>query len=113
MKKHLYICTLILSLLFISCRDVGVIDDSDMTLKQATLTGYDVRDCICCGGLMISFKANAQSYSDTFYLIKKFPENTGISSTSKFPMAVLVDYSFDSLNCIGNKFINISRIKIK
>jgi len=80
-------------------------------MNEGVITGYDMRECVCCGGLMINFDNNPTTYSGTYYLIDEMPPNSGISAESKFPIYVSVDWKKDDGNCYTNR-IDISRIKI-
>lgn len=63
-------------------------------MSDAILTGYDIRDCICCGGLMVTFSDNPTPYSETFYLVNTLPGGLGIDATTKFPLFVRITWKY-------------------
>ena len=60
-------------------------------MSDATITGYDQRLCVCCGGLMVKFNESE------FRLIAN-SEELGISQNENFPINVKVDWKEDSGN---------------
>ena|SRR5882762_11909109 len=76
------------------------------------ITGYDARLCACCGGLMINFNNQTQSYAGDFYLIDNRPSDLGIQSNATFPIYVGVTYSLLA-RCPGNviRIESFKRIK--
>jgi hypothetical protein len=59
---------------------------------KAIITGYDMRKCACCGGLMITFSNDDKPYSSDFVLVNSLPTGTTINESSKFPMSVCIKY---------------------
>jgi len=51
-------------------------DGADESVSDAVITGFDARDCVCCGGLMINFNNDPVPYSGTFCLINDLPAKT-------------------------------------
>src|SRR5260221_12831874 len=76
------------------------------------ITGYDARLCACCGGLMINFNNQTQSYSGDFYLIDNAPSDLGIQNNATFPIYAEVKYTLLS-RCPGNVIRINSFRKIK
>ena len=70
------------------------------TYEDAVITGYDVRDCVCCGGLMINFNNDTIPYSGTFYLINELPASPVIDNNTKFPLYVRVTWKFNNKVCL-------------
>ncbi len=99
---------IVISIILFSCTKNNPTNTDYNYNSKAVITGYDMGMCICCGGLILSFKEDATAYS--VIRIRNFPEKTGISDTSKFPINVWIDWKFDSLGCGNYKFINISKI---
>ena len=55
-------------------------------MDKGIITGFDNRMCSCCGGLLINFKGETQSYVGEFYLIQN-SEELGIGRDARFPHA--------------------------
>ncbi len=83
-----------------------------LKMVDAVITGYDMRLCACCGGLLINFENNPEKYSGNYYLINSLPPNSGIDENSKFPVKVLVQYTIDKNRCNSN-FVDILKIEVK
>ena len=81
-------------------------------MNDGVITGYDMRDCVCCGGLMINFNNETSSYIGEYYLIDNNPGEIGISDSSKFPIYISVDWIKDTLTC-PQQHIKITKFKIK
>jgi len=99
------ICFLILT----NCRKTG----DEAAMANAILTGYDIRDCACCGGLMVTFSNDTTRYSGAYYLVDKLPDNSGIDNNTKFPLYVKITWKYSSNVCGGTKFIDILKLEIK
>ena len=80
---------------------------------DAVITGYDARDCVCCGGLMINFNNDPVPYSGEFYLVNELPPDSGIDNNTKFPLYVRVTWKYNTNICGGTKFIDILKLEIK
>ena len=101
------VCAVILSFSNLSCEKEGDLD-------KGIITGFDSRLCSCCGGLMINFKGETQSYVGEFYLIQNSPEKLGIRPDARFPMHVKVRWTQEGLDfvpCGLGNFIKILSIK--
>lgn len=83
------------------------------TFVDAIITGYDVRACVCCGGLMVNFNNDPIPYSGEFYLINELPDNTGIDTNTKFPLYVRIIWEFNTRICGSTKFVDIKKLEIK
>jgi hypothetical protein len=97
------ILLLCLSVSLLSCKKEST------TVSDAVITGYDARLCACCGGLMINFENNPDPYTGTFYLINEMPANSGITTSSTFPIYLKVEWEKEPTKC-PDHFINIRRI---
>jgi len=95
MKVSLSVFALIL--IVTSCK----YDDLDSLKYNSIITGYDMRDCACCGGLMINFENQSQSYQGKFYLIDNLPTDLGIDNNTTFPIYAYVTYT-ELTKCSGN-----------
>jgi hypothetical protein len=82
-------------------------------ISDAVITGYDARDCICCGGLMINFNNDTIPYSGTYYLVNELPAKPVIDNNTKFPLYVRVTWKYSARNCGGIKFVDIKKLEIK
>jgi hypothetical protein len=80
-------------------------------MNNGTITGFDMRDCVCCGGLMINFRNEIKSYTGEFYLIDNNPSEFGINDKTKFPVQMMVNWVKDSMKC-SNQHIKITKFKI-
>jgi hypothetical protein len=83
MKKSLSLL-LALILLLAACKK----DEPYMT--DAVLTGYDLRNCACCGGLLLNMGNAALKYSSDYYLVDQYPADFVIDSTTAFPLYVRI-----------------------
>ena len=87
-------------------------DNNAAYMDQGIITGYDMRYCICCGGLMINFNGDtAASYEDPFFLISNSSLELGITDTTTFPVRMRVDWVKDTAICDGENHIKITRFK--
>ena len=116
MKTLHRVFIVILSIVLItglSCRKSGKGDNGNA--DHAVITGYDMRMCACCGGLMINFEGKTEpAFSTEFYQIKNMPESVGITSTTTFPVFVDVTWVLEAAPGCGSKgFVRIKSIVIK
>lgn len=74
-------------------------------MKDAIITGSDVRTCLCCGGLMITFDGESKPYSGDFRLISNRAVDIGITQSDTFPIYVKVDWKEDTSNVCNHIFI--------
>jgi hypothetical protein len=81
------------------------------TKHKAVITGFDMRLCACCGGLMINFEGDTTFNSNNYYLIINKPEEFGITYDSKFPIYVNVDWEKVPGGCFDRviKIIKLER----
>jgi hypothetical protein len=108
MKKTFAIALIIfLALNFNAC------DKSDSNYMGAgVVTGYDVRDCACCGGLLINLNSSStELYSDSTYQIDLVPGNFDIDANTVFPVFINLDYSRNTKKC--GKTIDILKFERK
>ena len=82
-------------------------------LSDAIITGYDLRACACCGGLMVTFSTDTTRYSGTFYLVNQLPNNSGIDNNTKFPLDVKISWKFSTRECGSTKFVDVLKIEIE
>jgi hypothetical protein len=108
MKTIFFSALVILSaftILLFSCRKEHVNPDN------AILTGSDMRYCVCCGGIMITFSNDPTPYQATFYDIDTIAPNSVISDTITFPKYVKVKWHFESRGCPA--FVAIDEIVLR
>ncbi len=74
------------------------------------MLGWDMRDCVCCGGLMMSFKLDSIQNLDTFLLVDNIVKNDIITNSTVFPLIVKVEWNYSTRPCV-NTLVNISRIE--
>lgn len=103
------IMLLLLATLFLN---ISCSNPDEPSMDDGVITGYDLRECACCGGLMINFLNETQSYKGEYYLISNVPADLGISDTAKFPLFVRVNWKKDSISCINNK-VTITKIEFR
>lgn len=95
--KKAFLILLMLTTIILSCEEKN---DYQAT---ATITGPDVRDCICCGGYFIAI-------GDSTYNFNTLPASSNINlATETFPLHVQLDWTYDS-KCGNIQYIDISRI---
>ncbi len=94
------------ALIVTDCRKTETFDD-------AVITGYDARDCVCCGGLMINFNNDPIPYSGEFYIINELPDKPEINSSSKFPLYVRITWKLNNKVCGSANFIDILKLIIR
>jgi hypothetical protein len=109
MKKSSQLMIIILTLLFSvnnSCKKQTRKEVPNM--HDAIITGSDMRACICCRGLMITFDGESKPYTGDFRLISNSAADIGITKADKFPIYVNVDLKEDTTNVCNH--ILITRI---
>ena len=57
---------------------------------NVVITGFDLRMCACCGGLMINFDEETKPYNGDFKLIEN-SSDLGISENDNFPIYARVE----------------------
>lgn len=77
-------------------------------MNSAVITGFDLRTCACCGGLLINFNGDTQSYKGNFFLVSNTASQLGITDSTIFPVYVQVDWVKDTVACMANT-ITITR----
>jgi hypothetical protein len=66
---------------------------------KAIITGYDMRKCACCGGLMVTFSNDPTPYSADFVLVETMPKGSTINESTKFPVHVCIKYEKLETSC--------------
>ncbi len=66
---------------------------------KAIVTGYDMRKCACCGGLMVTFSNDPTPYSADFVLVESMPKGSTITDNTKFPVNVCIKYEKLETSC--------------
>src|SRR5215203_3988296 len=106
MKKFtslIIVCAVILTFSNLSCEKEGDLD-------KGIITGFDSRLCSCCGGLMINFKGETQSYVGEFYLIQNSAGDLGIRQDAHFPLHVKVRWTREGLEPVTCALGNIIKV---
>ncbi len=108
MKKAIALTLLILlPVIFNACAK----NESEY-MGEGVLTGYDPRDCACCGGLLINLNSSStELFSDSTYQVDLVPDNFDIDITTAFPVFIKLDYSRNTKKC--GKTIDITRFERK
>lgn len=79
--------------------------------QKAIITGYDMRKCACCGGLMVTFSNDSKPYSSDFVLVESLPKGSTINENTKFPVNVCIKYEKIETSC-GTVKIKITEMVI-
>ena len=67
--------------------------------NQGTLTGYDFRRCMCCGGYIVEIE-------DSTYRFYNMPDGFTFNlEVDTFPLQVLLNWQSDSILCLGDEII--------
>jgi hypothetical protein len=67
-------------------------------LTEATIIGYDLRLCACCGGVMV--KLNEKQ--NDIYQWQQRIESFGVKPTDSFPQKVKIKYHFLVNTCVAS-----------
>lgn len=86
--KTIIVCLIIFVFSMSGCSNNTSSEDKQY---NAIITGYDMRMCMCCGGLMVTFQDNPTPYSGKFYLIHNSSE-LGIDEKTTFPIYVNITW---------------------
>jgi hypothetical protein len=108
-KGPFYLFVIFYLLMSISCQKSA---DKD-TISDAIITGYDIRACVCCGGLMVNFTNDPKPYSGVFNLVNELPVNSGIDNNTKFPVYVKITWKYSTKQCGSTKFMDVLKIEMK
>ncbi|XZF14182.1 hypothetical protein ACTHGU_20580 [Chitinophagaceae bacterium MMS25-I14] len=95
MKKIIAILTI---LVFAGCHK------NDNKISKATLLGYDLSNCACCGGLIMKFDDN-----NTYFRVSHLPQSSSINEGTQFPVKVFIEWKPDS-NACGKNFVYITSL---
>ena len=94
MKKILAVALIIIAFSIVSCSLGG--DDS---MSDGTITGYDTRECACCGGFFIEI-------DNVTYRFYDVPPNSELNlQNPTFPIYVKLDWTKDANACLGDEII--------
>jgi len=67
--------------------------------SEGTITGYDFRKCMCCGGYFVDIE-------DSTYRFYTMPNGFIFNwETDTFPIEVLLNWKPDSVLCLGDEII--------
>ena len=103
--KHLALFFLIalLTIIFPSCKK------EETFMSNATITGFDLKMCACCGGTKIIIDNLPNINNDTYYLIGQLPVGFSLGNF-QFPIAVKINYKITPTHCNG-LYIDITKIE--
>ena len=101
--KFKYLTILGFCLVIFSCKK----ESSTVNLQEAIITGYDMRLCGCCGGLMFSFDGNEEAYKGDFKIASELPASFQIPDT--FPLHVKINFE-ETGPC---NLIEVSQIEVQ
>lgn len=71
---------------------------SDDDYTKATIKGYDLRLCVCCGGLLVSLDEKP----DEVYQWYQKTGNLNVTEKDKFPLKVKIKYHFLAQTCTAS-----------
>jgi hypothetical protein len=93
MKTMSYVLLIIFyCILFSSCQE-------DDFKSSGIITGYDIRECICCGGFFIDIENET-------YRFYEVPQNSRLNlDNPSFPIYVKLDWTKDPNACLGDEII--------
>ena len=95
---------IIFSVLLITLSIASCSSEEDEFRSNGTITGYDVRECSCCGGFYIEI-------DNTTYRFYDLPKNSRLNlDNPTFPIYVKLDWNKDANACLGDEII-VSRIE--
>ena len=77
-------------------------------MNEAYIIGYDMRKCVCCGGLKITFNGDSQPTATDFYLIQN-SSYLQIPFNAVFPIKIKVNWVQEQ-SC-GGRAITITKFK--
>ena len=104
MKTLITFFTLAIIVTFIAC------EHHEDFMGEGVITGYDPRDCACCGGLLINLNSSStELITDSTYQINLIPKNFDINVYSTFPVFIRLDYERNNKMC--GKTIDIIRFE--
>ena len=99
MKLLIILSALLISLSISSCSP-----EEDEFRSNGTITGYDTRECSCCGGFYIEI-------DNVTYRFYDLPSNSSLNlENPTFPIYVKLDWTKDTNACLGDEII-VSRIE--
>ena len=99
MKIIISVSILLFALSIVSC-SLG----EDEFKSNGTITGYDTRECGCCGGYFIEIDNATYRFFD-------LPKNSGLNlDNPTFPIYVKLDWTKDPNACLGDEII-VQRIE--
>ncbi|HQW56737.1 MAG TPA: hypothetical protein PK076_11450 [Saprospiraceae bacterium] len=70
---------------------------------RATLLRYDLRECACCGGVMVHFDDPTLNSKDEFYQWFQNTNTFGINEFTAFPLSVKIKYNKYDGACASSK----------
>jgi len=94
MEKNISTLLLLFLIAFASCSM-----ENDLYSDSGTITGFDVRECACCGGYFIEI----ESITYRFY---NLPDNSKLNlENPDFPIFVNLNWMKDPNACLGDEII--------
>ncbi len=101
----------LISVVLVSLLMLNSCDKEDELLDDAVITGYDYRECLCCGGLIVNFGGSTDTFPDNYFLIRNKPEDTDLGPESDFPVFVHINWSVVKDLCGGDTFIDVHELE--
>ena len=94
----------IFSVLIIALSIASCSLEEDEYRSNGTITGYDTRECSCCGGFYIEI-------DNATYRFYDLPKNSELNlENPTFPIYIKLDWTKDVNACLGDEII-VSRIE--
>jgi len=94
MKVRKLISVLIITLSVASCSM-----EEDEFRSSGTITGYDIRECACCGGYFIEIESET-------YRFFNLPNNSNLNlENPTFPIPVKLNWIKDPSACLGDEIL--------
>ncbi len=71
----------------------------EISISDGTISGYDTRECSCCGGFFIEIENVTYRFYDV-------PANSNLNlENPSFPIYVKLDWTKDVNACLGDEII--------
>jgi hypothetical protein len=100
--RHTIIVSLLL-LLLSSC-------SKEKYMANAIITGYDMRMCACCGGLMLTFSNDPTPLQSDFFLVVNEDVSLDINANTQFPVYIKLDYELVNLCAQEVKILRFKKL---
>lgn len=92
--KKIFVLSIVLLMFGLSCSM-----EEEEFKSNGIITGFDIRECSCCGGYFIEIERNT-------YRFYELPKNSNLNlENPHFPISVRLDWIPDPNACLGDEII--------